>query len=360
MGGSVHLDKKSKRHFISIYWQGERYKIFKHPVTQEPFFAEKSAEKQLGKIRTEIDMGEFNPAAWFPNSPLSVRLYCEEWLEGADVTKKTLRDYRGYCNNYVIKYFGDKDIRTVRHSDLLKFKKWLGGLGKSEKTIYNVISALRTMMNYAWKDEVIASVPPFPTLSFKLPTIDYLDMIQQDRVLAEIKERDRSIFAFMMDNGTRVGEARALQKDCIKKDYLEIKRVFSDNDLKLCSDNKKGGVIGITDYTRGILDALPQHLGPFVFVRKDGEPYTNKNLNTIWRDACKKVGIEIKLYNAVRHSLGCQLLDQGEDIGLVKQQLRHTNIKMTERYAERSNKTVTAALNRRRSTVVGFPKKEAI
>ena len=45
MGGSVHFDKGSKRWFISIYWEGKRYKIFKHPVTQEPSHAEKSAEK---------------------------------------------------------------------------------------------------------------------------------------------------------------------------------------------------------------------------------------------------------------------------------------------------------------------------
>ncbi|MBI9091136.1 MAG: tyrosine-type recombinase/integrase [Desulfobacterium sp.] len=357
MGGSVHHDKKSNRWFISIYWESKRYKIFKHPVTQEPFWAKKSAEKQLNKIRTEIDEGYFNPAAWFPDSPLSIRLYCDEWLEGADVTKRTLGDYRGYCKNYIIKYFKDKDIRTVRHSDLLKFKKWLGEIGRSEKTIYNVVSAFRTMMNYAWKDEVISSVPPFPALPFKLPTVEYLTMEQQDKVLAEIPEKHRPIYAFMMDNGTRVGEALALQKDCIKEDCIEIKRTFSGNTLKLCSDNKKGGVIGMTDYTRDVLAGIPQHLGPFIFVRDDGKPYTNKNLNAIWREACGKVEIKIKLYNAVRHSLGCQLLDQGEDIDLVRQQLRHTNIKMTERYAERSNKTVTAALNRRRSKIVDFPKK---
>ena len=104
---------------------------------------------------------------------------------------------------------------------------------------------------------------------------------------------------------------------------------------------------------------VPPHLGQFVFVRHDGKPYTNKNLNKIWHSACKKVGIKIKLYNAVRHSLGCQLLDQGEDIDLVRQQLRHTNTKMTQRYAQRSNNLVTAALNRKRSTVVQFSKKGA-
>jgi site-specific recombinase XerD len=60
-------------------------------------------------------------------------------------------------------------------------------------------------------------------------------------------------------------------------------------------------------------------IAPYLFVRADGKPYTNKNLNRIWHDACKKAGIEIKLYNAIRHSLGCQLLDEGHDLSLVQE-----------------------------------------
>jgi len=216
------------------------------------------------------------------------------------------------------------------------------------------------MMNFAWKSEDIPKQIPFPTLSMSLPeNIEYLDIEQQDRVLAEIPAKDRPIFAFMMDNGTRVGEARALMKYRIKDDHIIIDMVFSDNDLKPCSSNKRGGAIGLSDYTKEIIDSIPVHLGPFVFVRDDGKPYTNKDLNKIWRDACGKVGIAIKLYNAVRHSLGCQLLDQGEDMDLVRQQLRHTNAKMTQRYAKRSNSLVTDALNRRRANVVPFTKKGA-
>lgn len=162
----------------------------------------------------------------------------------------------------------------------------------------------------------------------------------------------------MMDNGTRVGEARALMKDKIKNNHIVIDMTFSDNDLKLCSDNKQGGEIGLTEYTKTILKNITPHLGQFIFVRDDGKSYTNKNLNKIWHKACKQAGIKIKLYNAVRHSLGCQLLDAGEDMDLVRQQLRHTNSLMTRRYAHRSNNLVTDALNRRRTIVVPFSTKK--
>lgn len=216
------------------------------------------------------------------------------------------------------------------------------------------------MLRFAWKAEDIPKLVPFPELSLKLPTdIEYLSIEQQDKVLNQIPDKDRSIFAFMMDNGTRVGEARALMKNRVKENHIVIDMTFSDNDLKPCSDNKKGGLIGLTKYTLEILKNIPENFSEFVFTRDDGKTYTNKNLNAIWHKACKKEKIKIKLYNAVRHSLGCQLLDMGVEMDIVRQQLRHTNIKMTQRYAQRSNNLVTDVLDRRRSEVIPFPKKEA-
>lgn len=85
----------------------------------------------------------------------------------------------------------------------------------------------------------------------------------------------------------------------------------------------------LTPYAKEFIDALPAHFSPCVFVRDDGKPYTNKNLNAIWRAACEKAGIRIKLYNADRHSLGCQLLDEGKDLSFVQEVLGHRRQEMT-------------------------------
>jgi integrase len=97
---------------------------------------------------------------------------------------------------------------------------------------------------------------------------------------------------------------------------------------------------------------IQPHLSPFVFVRDGGKPYTSKNLNKIWHDACGKVEINIKMYNGVRHSLGCQLLDMGYDLSLVQDQLGHTKPEMTRRYAKRAPKALADALEARRGKVI--------
>ena len=356
MKGSCHHDKKAKRWFVQIYWEGQKHRFWKHPQTGEPFWAKKSAEKQLNRIRTEVDEGYFNPQFWKPDSPMSTSHYALEWLEIISVSKKTYTDYKTSVTKFIIPFLGDKDIRSIRHGDLVKFYRWID---RSDKGKYNVMSTLRTMLRYAWRNEDIQSVPPFPTLSFELPEIDYLEFDQQEKVLVEIPDRDRPIFYFMQEYGVRPGEARGLCKDCIADGQIVIRRAFSENKLKESTKTRTVRSYQITPFFQSVLDDIPRQLSQFVFVRGDGKPYTSKNLNKLWREACTKVGIKIKMYNAFRHSLGCQLLDQGEDLDLVRQQLGHTKSEMTRRYAKRSVTKLTEALNRRRGVVVTLESKRA-
>jgi hypothetical protein len=108
MKGSCHFDKKANRWFVQIYWKGEKHRFWKHPVTGEPFWEKKSADKQLGKIQSQVDEGQFNPAYWKINSPISVDNYAEHWLDSIDVAPKTLKDYHSSVFNYIIPFFRNK------------------------------------------------------------------------------------------------------------------------------------------------------------------------------------------------------------------------------------------------------------
>ncbi len=220
-----------------------------------------------------------------------------------------------------------------------------------------MLSALKTMLKYAWRNEDIQRVPPFPKLSYKLPEIEYITLSEQEKILSYIPELHRPIFQYMMEYGCRPGEARALQRDCIKDGNIIIKRAFANNLLRETTKSGKTRQDEITPYFQEILDNIPLNISQFVFVREDGKPYTSKNLNEIWHNACEMADIHIKLYNGVRHSLACQLLDKDIDIDIVRQQLGHNKIEMTQRYAKRSNGKRTEVLESRRKNIVTFKKK---
>lgn len=351
MGGSVQYHKPAKRWYIAIFWKGKHYKLWRDYDTFQPFFTRSRALKYLAILQKQVEDHDFDPLYWSPESPVSIEKYAMEWLNEKDVTYRTWRDYKTDITKYIIPYFGTKDIRHIKAKDIKRFKKHLESLNLSTKSVYNKMSTLRTMFRDAYRDEDIRRVPPFPILSAgQLIRPESLTLEQQENLLNKIPQHHRAIFAFGMEYGLRVGEVRAIQKDCIGDGKVIIKRAFSDNNLK----NTKTGLnreYELTDYAKNILDGLDKHLGPFVFVRKDGKPYTNKNLNEIWRLACKETGIKIKLQNAMRHSLGCQLVDMGCDIYHVADQLGHTDVRTTKRYAARSRETLKKKLEDRRKVV---------
>ena len=347
MGGSYYFDKNARRHCVQIYWERRRWRIWRY--NGDPIWHERTARKLLDKIRAEIDNHEFQPRAYLPESPLSVNLYAQQWLRVIEVSPNTLKDYKYSVRKFIAPYFRDKDIRRIRHNDLCEFYKWIP---RAPKGKYNVVSCLRTMLRHAWRNEDVAKVPPFPKLSYDPPEeIRYLTLEQQDSVLQAILGRHRPIYQFMMEYGLRPGEARALMKDCVTDEEIIIKRAFSDNLLRETTKTGRIRKYGITPYMRKVLDSIPGNLTEFVFIREDGKPYTSKNLNAIWHKACKNASIEIKLYNAVRHSLGCQMLDQGTELDLVRDILGHTRSDMTRRYARRSSEVVTQALIDRRRII---------
>ncbi len=348
MGGSIQYDKKSRRHYIAVYWDGKHHKIWQNPNTGEKFYDERQAIKLLGVIQTEVDRGDFNPKYWKPESPLTVAVYSKEWLSGISVSAKTARDYQGYFKNHINPKIGAMDIRHIRFKHLSKL---YNDLALSPKGKYNVMGALKSMLRWAYQSEDIKAMPPFPKLGFELPEIEYLTIEQQNFILSFIPEVHRPVFEFGMEYGLRTQEVRALQRDCITGDLVIIRRSFSDNTLKETTKTGKIRKEPLTTHAKQILELMPKHLSPFVFVRKDGKPYTNKNLNTIWRAACKKAGISIKLQNALRHSLGCQLLDQGEELELVRDILGHTKTEMTRRYARRNPALMRDALEKRHKVI---------
>ncbi len=124
----------------------------------EPFWARKSAERQLCKIRTEIDEGYFNPKHWMPDSPMTTKVYEEEWLDCIFVSNKTLKDCRSSVNNNIVPFFGDKDIRRIRYNDLVKFYNWIPGIDKSK---YNVMSVLKTCYGMRGGTKIFPKFHPF-------------------------------------------------------------------------------------------------------------------------------------------------------------------------------------------------------
>ena len=103
----------------------------------------------------------------------------------------------------------------------------------------------------------------------------------------------------------------------------------------------------MTERASEILKRTPPTFSDFLFSANGKDPYSLRSLDKIWREAGVKAGIKIKLYNAVRHSLGCQLMDEGAHLENVRDIMGHTSTEMTRRYAHRVPARMKALLEGR-------------
>lgn len=362
MKGHVYYHAPAKRCYVSIPFNGKEEKFWKVNINGNwmPIWDKKTGQKLLSLMQNEVDKGTFDPRAYRPNSPLSIKEFSATWLADSEACKNTKRIYRNAVKKIMDhKDFGPEfDIRGFTYTRLLSFKN---SLRLSESGKYNVLTALKTMLKVYKKDVPSFILPEFPPLTKPEPeTTKYLTFEEQQKVLEAVPDRHRPIYTLMMEYGIRPQEATALRWDCVTDTHVTFRRSHSEYELR---ETTKTGTKGVrvegltTRAAQALQDAKqwPSFRGWVFCHNQRGSHYDNKILNRIWREACEQVGVKIGLYEAVRHSLGCQLADEGYSLDFIQDVYKHTSIKTTRRYAKRQRNMITAALENR-GKVVEFRK----
>jgi integrase len=356
MKGYVRWHEPAKRHYVGVYWQGKEERFWRYMGM--PLYDKRTAVKLLSQIQADIDKRTFDPRYYRQNSPLTLGEYSRVWLSTADICKNTKKLYSNAINK-AIEYFGkDHDIRDFTHSQLDMFKK---SLPLSNDAVYNIMGALKTMLKYYQKDFHTFAIPTFPKMSKQAKeTTEYLTYEEQEKVLNAIPERHRPIYIIMMEYGIRPQEATALKWDCVTDTHITFKRSHSEYELRETTKTGDQGIRVETITSRAnvalVLAKKSLSFQGWVFGHnKRGSHYDNKLLNKLWKLACQSTGITIGLYEAVRHSLGCQLADSGYSLDFIQDVYKHTSIKTTRRYAKRQRSQIADALENR-GKVIPFKK----
>lgn len=367
--GNVYQDRKTGHWYIQLSWDKKPWRFYQFEFKSQwlPFTSEGMARQVLSLMREEIKNESFNPKTWRKDSPLGICEFSKVWLNTSDACRNTKKGYRNAIKHVIeatgqdgqILFGKDFDIRKFNHSKLVLLKKHLDET-LSNDAVYNIMGALKTMLNSYRKDVPAYILPVFPPMSkTQREDQEYLTYDEQQKVLQAIPERHRPIFIVMMEYGIRPQEATALKWDCVTETEITFKRSHSEYELR---ETTKTGIIRTETITPKAKDGLsvaknfPSFKG-FVFSHnRRGSHYDSKILNKIWHNACDAAGIKIGLYEGVRHSWGCQLMDiPGVTIDMVQDGYKHTSSKTTRRYAHRK-RSVIADLIEKRGQVIQFEK----
>jgi len=301
----------------------------------------------LSHITYEIEHYLFNPSRYLKAEQRE--FYAEVKLKEYLGSKINLLapSYRADFERYINRakeFFTTKDVREIRKIDIINYQSYLSEkLNVGNKTIKNMMDVFKAFMNYLKNDlEVISAVPKFPDIDIDMKPFKWLFPEDQMRLFELVPDGHKPIFAFLMLQGCRPSEARALRcKDVdLKNRTITIVATFSGNVYRERRKGKKSRFFTIPIHdelmsymVERVKNNLPE---AYLFVNPNTGGYYGENtLRIIWSKVREKAGVDkgLRLYDATRHSVASNLVNQGVSLSKISKILGHSTVKMSEKYA---------------------------
>jgi integrase len=331
------------RYFLDVPWKGERLKIYSGKDGHANAHWE-GADRLINAIRHEIDQGKFNPKEYQARELKSLNFinYCKAWLirqgkrqERGDISAGYFRKIRGYIDNYFVPFFQQKSIRDIREGLLEDFRESLPtNLGL--KTVRNILGALNKIFRDAYRRKDIVYLPELPRVDSGEPVTRWITREDQERILGHIKSSMiKAFFIFLMKQGCRPGEARALRWENIdfRNDIVTIRAAMDEGKYRSSTKEKEVRYLPLHPEVKQVLRVLPRDLAGFVFVH-GGKPLRHGLIWEHWNQASKAAGINLGLYEGTRHSFASQAINLGKSRAKIGKFLGHKSPKSTDRYAK--------------------------
>ncbi|MHB9071893.1 MAG: tyrosine-type recombinase/integrase [Desulfobaccales bacterium] len=252
------------------------------------------------------------------------------------VSRGYLKGVESYARNHLLPFFEDMNIRDIEEGQLEDFRRQLPR-SLSAKTVKNIFGLLNKILRDALRRRDIQRMPEFPKIKFETPPIKWIDEEDQELVLAEVHDPVyRALFLFLMKQGCRPNEARALKWDRVNFERNQV-IINAAMDLGMFREHTKSRDIRrlpIHPDVRDALEAIPTRaLSGYVFTYR-GLPLNEKTVHKTWRRVTRAAGLDISLYQGTKHSGGSQAINAGVPLKVIQDMMGHKDPRTTARYME--------------------------
>ncbi|MGJ9383895.1 tyrosine-type recombinase/integrase [Salipaludibacillus sp. CF4.18] len=254
----------------------------------------------------------------------------------------TFKDFQGFC--------AKREILNVEEVSASTIKSFLIHCQKDRKnnpvTINTKIKNLRALFNYLVQGEVINErFNPMNKID-KIKTDVKIEVFSDDQIqqmlayYRRLKTRDKSFYAYrdytmilsLLGTGMRVGELCNLawhEIDLINGTMI----VFGKNRQQASIPLTDKIVKELSEY-RIFCDNHFSQLSDYVFVDKKNKPLTSNAVKCIFKRLKTIMNFKNVRLSAhtFRHTFAHRCLIAGMDVFTLQKMLRHSNLRMTEKY----------------------------
>ena len=360
-GVEVRRGKKQDTLRIVFHWRGVR---FREALDLED--TPKNRKYAYGlklEIEAHIRNGTFDYAATFPNSRNALiqggsskstmgkllhayEAMTEKAVTLGNISPSTQEGYRRVIVGHLLPRFGDTPVGQLTAQML---REWIMELGCTAKTVRNILTPLRAVLDDAVNDDVIKTNP--------------LDRVALDRLLAKTAKRstyevdpfsakemaailehaaepqERNLIQFAFWSGLRTSELIALswpQIDFVDE-LVRVRQAVVRRQLKETTKTQAGmRDVMLLPQALAALQAQKAHTflqGERVFHdARYGRPWgTDSDIKKRWLRILKRAGVRYRNPYQTRHTYASMLLSRGENPLWVAKQMGHVDTEMITR-----------------------------
>lgn len=342
---------------ISFYYRGVQCReTLKLDVTPSNI---KYADRLRSEILNAIERGTFSYADYFPQSKLARRFghvktdaTIEELLRDFLVQVQATREhstYIGYkkiCEARLIPYFGRVAIQDLKPAFI---REWIRSLDVTSKTVSNLLSPLRAIVEQALNDEYIKSNPLDKIVISKLLSkessksdfkVDPFDRGEVKAILeAAHHEQIKNLFQFAFFTGLRTSELIALEWEDVDLCHgvMHVVRAVVKKQIKGTKTSAGTRTVMLLPPAIDALKAQKKYTFEgaervFHNPRTHAPWETDHQIRrTAWIHTIKKAGVRYRNPYQTRHTYASMMLSGGENIMWVASQMGHVDTEMVMR-----------------------------
>ncbi len=336
-----------------------RYRDAKGQHHSETAARRADAERRKSEIEHEMATTTWHDPR---RGDVALRVWVDGWLPTRHDLRATTRvRLEVTMNRQVLPRFGDTPLRDIVNSDVRRWVVALMESGLSAATTRKAVFGLRQALEAAIADQRLVhnAAASVPLPSERAKPARYLSQAEVERLVAELRPRDRALVLVGAYAGLRWGEAAGLRRRDIDPLRSRIRvtgtavelhgRISLDNEPKT---NRSKRTIPVA---RGVMHRIEQHLDDYVdtpsdslvFTAPAGGPLFRAWGQSVLQPAVGRAGLPGITFHGLRHSFVAIMVAAGCNVREVSEWAGHNSVAFTlTRYGGLFEDGTDAAIDR--------------
>lgn len=287
-------------------------------------------------------------------APLPFPEAADAWLQDCQ-RRVSLRQYRrteSYIRNHFLPYFGDKDVKKIKPSDIAGFVEAVASKGLAVGSANSIIGSLKAMLNFHIEEDNLDRNPVKRKHRLKTgivkehvvwtPEEAQTFLAYTDRKYPEKKRWAYLMYKIALNTGMRFGEILALEKGDFDFDRGNIKVSKSYCSVARQIKTPKNGKSRYAPLSQGLAEEVRRYIIDnqifgSLFTGGQGEYQSYNTFHKTYLRDVRESGVRETKFHNTRRFFVTHYMEKGGTETQLRKIVGHASQQMTDLYTAQRN-----------------------